>query len=127
MGFAQDIGLLDDLDTAILDCAQTVEVTRFNAPEVIMGRVQPAGSTTFKTQLSVQPMTAKEMALLPEGMRNQGRVKAYGTVELKTVDTSTCRMPDRFEHNGITYQVDRVEDWTDAGEHYRFEAVRIDT
>lgn len=126
MGLAQEFGVLSgDLCDAVLDFAVPVTIIRSFPSAVVKGRANPPIEQKFTTQLSVQPMTMKELRMLPEGMRNQGRVKAYGCDELKTVATSECRIPDRFLHRGVEYQIDKVDDWVDAGNYYKFEAVRV--
>lgn len=79
----------------------------------------------FEVQASVQPLSDKELQQLPEGMRNQGTVWVFSDCELLTVSTSECRVPDRFECNGVTYQIQSVEDWSQTTGHYRCRATRI--
>lgn len=124
-GLAQEFGLLDCcVADAVMDNAFPVTVIRSFPSAQVKGRVSLPIERKFTTQLSVQPMSNKELQMLPEGMRNQNRVKAYGVEELKTVETSECRIPDRFVYKGITYQIDKVGDWSDLGGYYYYEAVR---
>ncbi len=125
-GMAQEMGVLaGDLSEAVLDCATPVVVIRAYPSSVVKGRASDPIEREFITDLAVQPLSNKELKMLPEGMRNDNRVKAFGCVELKTVVTSKCRVPDKFEYKGNTYQIDKVADWSDAGGYYRFEAVRV--
>lgn len=117
---------MKDLACAILECAVPVTVTRYLKGARVKGRSEAPIPTTFTANLSVQPLNQKELQRLPEGDRAQGRVKAYGVDELKTIGTSECRVADEFEYKGIHYQIDRVDDWEDLGGYYRYEAMRIE-
>lgn len=117
---------LNDLSDAVLDCATPHTVTRALASVRVKGRSSEPQTTTFITDLSVQPMKQAELMRLPEGLRNRGAVKVYGVVELKTVDTSECKLPDRFEHRGLNYEINMVEDWSELGGYWKFFATRVE-
>jgi hypothetical protein len=76
-------------------------------------------------RMTVEPMGRNERQL-SEGDRTEGRVQAFGTEELKTVDTSECKIADEFEYKGIRYEIALVDDWRIIGGYYRYEAVRKD-
>lgn len=124
-GLAQEFGVLGGVGDAVLDCAVPVTVIRSLPSASIKGRVQAPVEKRFAADLSVQPLSSRELQLLPEGMRTQERVKAYGVVELKTAKTSECKIPDRFVYKGAEWQIDKVGDWSDVGCYYRYEAVRL--
>lgn len=117
---------LDDLSDAVLECATPHTVTRALASVRVKGRSSEPQTTTFITDLSVQPMKQAELMRLPEGLRNRGAVKVYGVVELKTVDTSECKVPDRFEHRGLNYEINMAEDWSEFGGYWKFFATRVE-
>ena len=118
------IGFFDD---CIADAGVDVEVTRFLASPVVKGRVVDAPlKKQFCIRASIQPVQAKELQLLPEGMRNAGAMAVYATCELLTVQTSACQTPDRLKYKGVEYQVHSVEDWYDLGGYYRCIAARMD-
>lgn len=117
----------------ISDAIKTVQgdssviVTRFRKPEVVDGYVQDVEpKRDFPIRASFQPVSQKDLQLLPEGMRNQGTVKIYTETELLTVDTSECGSPDRLCHEGVNYQVQSVDSWKDVGNYFRVIAVRVD-
>lgn len=118
--------VLNDLSEVVLECATPHVVTRALSSVRVKGRSGKPKTITFKTDLSVQPMKQAELMRLPEGMRNRGAVKVYGTVELKTVDTGHCSVPDRFHHNGYNYQIDMAEDWMELGGYWKFFATRVE-
>ena len=114
-------------DDCIADAGVDVEIIRFQSSPVVKGRVVQAPiEERFCTRASVQPMNAKELQLLPEGLRNAGATVVYTTCELLTVETSACKTPDRMVYRGVTYQIHSVEDWFDLGGYYRCVAVRMD-
>ena len=126
MGLAQEMGALGgNLSAAVDDCSAPVVVVRSYSSGVIKGRVQPPVEQFIEIDVSVQPLNQKELRMLPEGMRNDGRVKCYSTQELFTTKTSECKIPDRIIHNGITYQVASADGWNELGGYFRCEAVRI--
>lgn len=117
------IGPFDD---CIADAGVDVTVTRYEAPTVDKGRVvAPAAESTFCIRASIQPVTPKDLQLLPEGMRNLGAMAVYTTCELFTVEQVAGKIPDRLTYKGIDYQIHSVEDWYDLGGYYRCIAVRM--
>lgn len=118
--------ILNDLGEVVLECATPHVVTRALASVRVKGRSGKPKTATFITDLSVQPMKQAELERLPEGLKNRGAVKVYGVVELKTVDTSECKVPDRFEHRGLNYQIDMAEDWMELGGYWKFFATRVE-
>ncbi len=126
MSSLQAAPLLGDLGEAIADCSVTIVVQRFRRTPVVQGRKQIGSAfDTFECQASIQPMSNRELQQLPEGQRNSGRIKGYTTEELKTVQTSDCKQPDRLEYRGVTYEIDKVDDWMDLGGYFKIEAERV--
>jgi len=121
--------ILTDISDAVLDCASPKKITRALSSAVVEGRAQKPTTFTFIAQLSVQPMSGaeaqRELQRLPEGQRTNGMVKAYGITELKTVDTSECRVPDRFKHGGIEYQISGVDNWHELGGYFKYTATQV--
>lgn len=118
--------IVGDLSEVVLECSSPHVITRALKSSRVKGRSEKPETTTFTADLSVQPLSQKELLRLPEGMRNRGAVKVYGVVELKTVQTSECKVPDRFEHQGINYQIDMVESWDELGGFWKFTATRVE-
>ena len=115
-----------DLGDAILDCSVPLVAVRHSRAAIEDGRVvsKPV-EKRIQFEGSFQPLTDKQLRQLPEGQRNEGRAKLFTTFELKTVDTSEARIPDRVEYKGVTYKVDKVQDWMDLGGYYKVEVVRM--
>lgn len=119
--------LNDPFKDCIADAGVDVQVTRFLESAVVKGRVVEAPlQNTFCIRASIQPVNARELMLLPEGMRNAGAMAVYTTCELFTVQTSECKTPDRLTYRGVEYQIHSVEDWFHLGGYYRCIAVRTD-
>jgi len=115
-----------DLADVIDEVSETVTVTRALASELVKGRAKaPPADRVFKIRGSFQPMPTKELQLLPEGMRVSGAAKFFTDYELRTVDTSECKVPDRIAHQGVTWQVHRVDNWGELGNYYRVVLVRL--
>ena len=116
----------EDLLAAIADCSVDLQATRFQAPIVYNGRVvEVPASLTIGFRGSVQPLSAEDLQLLPEGMRVSGRMKLYTTEELRTVETSNCDLPDQVAYRGVTYQVEGIHDWEGLGGFYRIDLERV--
>ena len=106
---------------------EDVTVVRLLPAQLVNGRKQKRGEEKrFKITMSVQPMTQRELQLLPEGERVQGAVKGYTEFRLMTAQQSECREPDRFEYLGVRYQVMRVDDWSDVANYFRVLGTRVD-
>lgn len=125
--FAAETGMLvADLGEAVLECSDKIVVTRFGKSTRNKGRSGKPFEETFDALVSVQALNQKERNALPEGTRAQGRVKVYSTVELRTIDTSECKLADRFIYEGVNYVVERVDNWESTGGYFRMEATRLD-
>ena len=116
-----------DLGPAVLECSEPIVVTRHLPSVVVKGRVQGRPvEKTFTVDASVQPMTQKELQRLPEGQRARGAVTVFSVTELKTVETSETRIPDRFALNGVNYQILSVDDWFSTAGFFKYVATRVE-
>jgi hypothetical protein len=111
---------LNDLAGAVSEFAIWMDVFRFAAPTIVAGRVQESPKEKrIRVHGSLQPLTGKELQLLPEGMRNQGVMVLFTKTKLLTVSTSECKLPDEVRHGGVCYEVTQVDDWGALGNYYR--------
>ena len=101
-----------------------VDIERARPSEIIKGIAQSPSTTSFSTIMSFQPMSQKDLQLLPEGMRNSGAIKGYTATELFTVQTSTCKVPDKIVFENVSYQVQTVDNWSIAN-YFKIIAVRL--
>lgn len=121
------MGAFDLGDCIDLLDPQEIEVIRFLPVPVVNGRaVADPEEDRFKATGSLQALSQKDLLALPEGLRNQGTVKLYTQCELKTADLKKGTTPDKFVHNGVTYEVKTIDDWTPAGDYFKVIATRVD-
>lgn len=80
------------------------------------GQRTPGSEQQFVIQANVWPARAKELLLLPEGQRTTGT--------LAFITATKVAMNDYFEHDGNTYEVQVVEDWSIGGGFYQALAVK---
>lgn len=115
-----------DLSGAVLDCSVPLIAIRFTAVAPVNGRVvAKPEEDRLNFEGSFQPLSDRELRQLPEGQRNEGRSKIYTPFELKTVETSASKIPDRVLYKGVTYKVVKVNDWIDLGGYFKTEVVRM--
>lgn len=117
----------NDLTCAIDQCSVLLDGVRFLPAPVVRGRVTDRPRRfEFKFHGSFQPMAQKELELLPEGFRDKGVAKLYTEHELFTDGDSECGLPDLVIYRGVTYQVERVDDWLELGGYYKVLLRRTD-
>lgn len=77
-------------------------------------------------QLDVQPLSADELATLPEGQRTTKRLKAFGDYPLKASNQNAGTVGDRLFYQGIWYECVSSLHWNHTLlSHYRSEFVQI--
>jgi hypothetical protein len=112
---------IDDLSDCIAEESVAITVTRFGAPTMVAGRPSAAGTTSSVAIVaSVQPLSSKELQLMPEGMRARGMRKVFTKTQLQLLP-----MPDRFDYGGSTWEIIDERDWLDIGNYYRYLAVKV--
>ena len=63
----------------------------------------PNGRRDFKVMLNVQPLSANELKALPEGTRQDKRLKAFGSYELTATDQHGQQRGDWMYYRGRWY------------------------
>lgn len=63
----------------------------------------PDGRHDFKIMLNVQPLSANELKALPEGTRQDKRLKAFGSYELTATDQHSQQRGDWMYYRGRWY------------------------
>lgn len=106
--------------------AEVVTVTRRATGSRVKGVMTPGSSSTFDTVASVQPMSARQAQMQPEGIRQRSPVVLCGGDELKATDPATGAVGDTFSWHGRTYEVTGVEDWTVHGGFYKSIAAKVE-
>lgn len=101
-------------------------VTRRTAGAITNGIAAAPSEATFTIEAVVQPVTGRELQSLPEGMRTEQVVSIHTTSSLRTANEAGGLLPDHIDWQGATYQVRRVEDWSDQGGYYLAHATRVE-
>lgn len=89
------------------------------------GQFVSGASTDTTIYASVQPASAEEMALLPEGERTREGVRFYTTTELRTASQSGATLADRLRVDGVWFEVHDVSWERSLIPHFRGIALRI--
>ncbi len=107
----------------------TLTIKRTATGSYVAGRFVPGVETTFPAIANVQNATPDETTMFPEGRRG-GEIKVvYTETELKAPDESVAQTKgDIFDYKGNTYEVHRVEDWSDETDliHFKVFALKQD-
>jgi len=61
--------------------------------------------------LNVQPLTVKELEILPEGSRSKKRVKSFGDFPIRTAEQEKGFMADRLFYDGKWYECESSSNW----------------
>lgn len=84
------------------------------------GVFQPGGTTNFDIVISMQPFSAKELLILPEGERTRRHMKGYTATRLYTARQSEGSKADRLTYDDTIFEVQEVERWRETDlNHYK--------
>ena len=108
---------------------QTLTVTRYTGGNRVNGKWVEGTPYTFTIEASVQPLTARELELLPEGRRSSGEsYKLYSDPSpiLNTVTSS--ENPDQVEIFSQNFEVYSIERWENSLiNHCKYIVTRVTT
>jgi len=76
-------------------------------------------SSTFDIVISAQPLTGRELQILPEGERTRRYMKGYTATRLYTASQSSASKADRLVFDSTTFEVQAVEVWNGDLTHYK--------
>lgn len=94
---------------------ESIRVERATGVQFVDGKPVTTGSSSFYISASVQPISGKELAIMPEGDRMKTIVWVYTTWQIFPNDI--------FSYQGSKYQAQTSEAW--AG-HFKSKAFKID-
>lgn len=114
------------LSEAILAESQEVAFTRAGTPSSSYGRVVPGTPSTFNADVAVQPLSQREILLLPEGHRTKATVKIYTVVQLRVGSPDAGTVGDRFTYGDVLFEVSAEATWSGDGGHYRYYATKVE-
>jgi hypothetical protein len=89
------------------------------------GAYVPGAVTSSTIYASVQPLTDRELATLPEGERTSDTKKAYTTADVRTGSQHDNALADQITWRGVTYEVRKVEEETAVIPHKKLLLVRL--
>lgn len=83
--------------------------------------------TTPTTMIDVVswPSTARELEMLPEGMRSSEARTFVSATPLRTADVAGEKPPHRIVYRGITYSLERHADWSGPGNFHVAVGVKV--
>lgn len=103
----------------------TYEVKRASADgSYVNGEYQKGSTTTLQVTGSLQPLTPRESALLPENERNKEAFKFYSEIELFPATEDGLRQADTMEINSEHFLVRSCERWRNVDLPY-FKAILL--
>lgn len=109
--------MLFDLSSVIAQLPSgTYTVTRAAPTTTTGGRAVPGSTSTLSIVASVQPLNGRDLKQLPEGMRTEELQKIYSSTALRTQGPGQA--PDKIAIGSETWEVRRVEDWSQTGNFY---------
>lgn len=114
-----------------IDCVSpaTATVTRFTSVgsySAVTGRWIDTTTTTLSIKMSIQPVTGRELDILPENDRTREVLRIFTKTQLFGLSASNGQKPDRFAYLGRNYEVHNVEDWSAVAGFYDCLAVKMD-
>ena len=71
-----------------------------------------SGYSDIQVELDVQPFSAKELEVLPEGERSMKHIKTFGDHPIQTADQKAGVKADRLFYEGRWYECTSSEPWT---------------
>lgn len=105
-----------------------VKVYRSVAGSRVDGHYKPGTKSVFTMDpVSVQPLGAREIQMLPEGVRTRQNIVLYSIDELRTAGVQENTDADVVEYLGKKFEVHTVEDWADNGIYYKSVAAKVDS
>lgn len=97
--------------------AVEVKVTRPGSVSTLDGYRSTSAATEFETEVTIQPMTAKDLRNVPEGQNALQWFTVWGPDEL--------RVKDQIHFNDVIYTVQRAKERIEGG-FFRVQAVLVD-
>lgn len=94
-------------------------ITRTESSSLLLGRKVVGAQSTFNIRCSVQPMSDKELMMLPEGERTQSKFTLWTDTLLKVIDD-----PDECVYEGTEYVIQAVTDWAGTTDYGSYRLVK---
>jgi hypothetical protein len=99
---------------------KALTVTRYAAGSYVDGRWVEGVGSTFTIKASVQPLSDREMQLLPEARRNTETYNLFTDTQLRTAEQTQGKNADRVSIYGEMFEVLSVGHWqNDVLNHFK--------
>lgn len=108
--------------------ARTYTYQRRNPTTLVKGRVAADDlQAPVSFRATIQPLSGRELLLLPEGQRVREYVKIYTDAALKMTDQPSKTKGDLVTYNGCQWEVTQANTWDpDNYAHSKFLAVIVE-
>lgn len=112
---------------AALGATEVVTITRraAGAHDEATGIWTPGASSTLEVDAVVQPVTPRDLQMLPEGERTKEAIALFTVAALVTSDVGSAVEADQVAWSSRTWRVALVEDWTAQAGYARAIATRV--
>lgn len=102
-------------------------VTRTAPGSYVSGNWVEGAASAIPITATIQPVSDKDLQMLPSGSRASDMVKIYTETELKTVgDQGANQSPDRITWQGSVYEITAVSvRQMNVINHYRYWATKV--
>ena len=92
------------------------------------GYYQPGTAVALTIAAHVQPASARDLELVPEGQRNKKIISIYPLLVADKLQTAVPEgdQADLVTYDGDTYEVQHFKDWADSGNYTKAVAVLVD-
>lgn len=99
---------------------ESILVHRKSGGGYVNGRwVEGVVTTSTHSSVSVQPTSARDLQMLPEGETLEGSVRIFDIEPLYSQDVNAGKEADVVEYNGKRYKVIKVDPWMNGiMDHY---------
>ena len=101
-----------DVSDVINDLGEPVSVTQKTVGSFDGGFYIEGGTAEVNVVASVQPLSGREIQLVPEALRNAGTVRIYSKALLSNQDMMTWQ--------GNSYEVQVDYNWKSTGNYYKY-------
>lgn len=120
---------MTESDDLIYEFGSVYDVTRPGQGEYVRGIWVPAltkKAEKFNVLAVVQPLTGKDILLLPEGQRITQAFKVYTSFAMQTVNSEKTKKADTISINDEEFEIHSVEPWGWHLAHFKCVAVRFE-
>lgn len=101
--------------------SQALVMKRRAAGSFTAGRYAQGAESNVNITGSMQPLSARDIERLPDGIRERAEFKLFTISTLQTGE-----MADRTTYNTIVYEIQSVKDWKAQGNYNVYVMVKVE-